>query len=92
MSEEVPEDWDAKPVKTLVGKNFVEVALDEKKDVFVEFCKYKRSVNQIDQESICLVFSLYLCLFSKPHNFTMFCLQMPHGAAIVNSWLPSGMS
>lgn len=37
MSEEVPEDWDAKPVKTLVGKNFVEVALDEKKDVFVEF-------------------------------------------------------
>lgn len=52
MSEEVPEDWDAKPVKTLVGKNFVEVALDEKKDVFVEFCKYKRSVNQIDQESI----------------------------------------
>lgn len=40
MSEEVPEDWDSKPVKTLVGKNFVEVALDEKKDVFVEFCKY----------------------------------------------------
>uniref|UniRef100_A0A8W8ICK7 protein disulfide-isomerase n=1 Tax=Magallana gigas TaxID=29159 RepID=A0A8W8ICK7_MAGGI len=37
MSEEVPEDWDAKPVKTLVGKNFVEVALDEKKDAFVEF-------------------------------------------------------
>ena len=39
MSEEVPEDWDSKPVKTLVGKNFVEVALDEKKDAFVEFCK-----------------------------------------------------
>jgi protein disulfide-isomerase A1 len=36
-SEEVPEDWDATPVKTLVGKNFVEVALDPTKDVFVEF-------------------------------------------------------
>lgn len=62
MSEEVPEDWDAKPVKTLVGKNFVEVALDENKDVFVEFCKYKRGVNQIVQESISFIFSLYLGL------------------------------
>ena len=39
MSEDVPEDWDAKPVKTLVGKNFAEVALDTTKDVLVEFCK-----------------------------------------------------
>ncbi|GFS13875.1 protein disulfide-isomerase [Elysia marginata] len=37
MSEEVPEDWDAKPVKVLVGKNFKEVALDQSKAVFVEF-------------------------------------------------------
>ena len=36
-SEEVPDDWDATPVKTLVGKNFMEVALDNSKDVFVEF-------------------------------------------------------
>lgn len=36
-SEEVPEDWDSEPVKVLVSKNFKEVALDETKDVFVEF-------------------------------------------------------
>ncbi|CAL1529222.1 unnamed protein product [Lymnaea stagnalis] len=37
MSEEIPEDWDAKPVKILVGKNFKEVALNKDKAVFVEF-------------------------------------------------------
>lgn len=37
MSEDVPEDWDAKPVKVLVGQNFKEVALSQDKAVFVEF-------------------------------------------------------
>ena len=37
MSEEVPADWDAEGVKVLVGKNFHEVAMDETKDVLVEF-------------------------------------------------------
>jgi len=36
-SEEIPDDWDKTGVKTLVGKNFVDVALNKEKHVLVEF-------------------------------------------------------
>ena len=39
MSTEVPENWDAKPVKVLVQKNFKDVAMSTDKNVFVDFCK-----------------------------------------------------
>jgi protein disulfide-isomerase A1 len=36
-SEDLPEDWADKGVKYLVGENFASVAMDEEKDVLVEF-------------------------------------------------------
>lgn len=38
-TEDIPDDWDSNPVKTLVGKNFDEVVNNPANSVFVEFCK-----------------------------------------------------
>lgn len=37
LSQDVPEDWDKTPVKTLVASNFDAVVFDKTKDVLVEF-------------------------------------------------------
>ncbi|KPJ20841.1 Protein disulfide-isomerase [Papilio machaon] len=37
LSEDLPEDWAAKPVKVLVATNFDEVVFDTNKKVLVEF-------------------------------------------------------
>jgi len=37
LTQDLPEDWDKTPVKTLVSTNFDSVALDKTKDVLVEF-------------------------------------------------------
>ena len=37
LGQDLPEDWDKTPVKTLVAKNFDDVVFDTNKDVLVEF-------------------------------------------------------
>lgn len=37
LSQDLPDDWDKTPVKTLVASNFDKVVFDENKDVLVEF-------------------------------------------------------
>nr|CCQ18635.1 Protein disulfide isomerase [Sycon ciliatum] len=36
-SEEIPEDWDAKPVKQIVGKNFNDVIINNEKHALIQF-------------------------------------------------------
>ena len=62
-SEDVPDDWNEESVAVLVGKNFKEVAFDETKHVFVEFCE---SLNYLKLK---ILFSLFFTFEIFAHVF-----------------------
>lgn len=42
LSESLPDDWNAQPLKVLAGINFQSVAKDKTKSVLVLFCMFKK--------------------------------------------------
>ncbi len=78
-TEDVPEDWNEESVAILVGKNFKEVAFDQSKHVFVEFCK--SSCNII----IILTVVFVLAFVGRFINYCFVILQMLHGVVIANN-------
>ncbi len=51
LTQELPEDWNAQPVKVLVGSNFNEIARDDSKTVLVEFCKSCETVLEFFEQN-----------------------------------------